>query len=113
VTCIFDIETDGLLDQVTKIHVLSYTHDGDNYHSLYDYDEIRHFLSEQKILIGHNIVRYDKPALEKVLGVQIKAKLYDTLPLAWYLDHDQQKHGLEVYGDKYGVPKPVIKDWVG
>ena len=25
---VFDIETDGLLDDMTKIHVLSYTYDG-------------------------------------------------------------------------------------
>lgn len=110
-TCVFDIETDGLLDQVTKIHVLSYTHDGENFHSLYDYGDMRNFLVEQKVLIGHNIIRYDIAVLERLLDVKITAKLYDTLPLAWYLDHDQTKHGLEFYGEKYGVPKPVITDW--
>lgn len=110
-TCVFDIETDGLLDQVTKIHVLSYTHDGENFHSLYDYDDMRNFLAEQRVLIGHNIIRYDIVVLERLLDVKVTAKLYDTLPLAWYLDHDQTKHGLEFYGEKYGVPKPVITDW--
>lgn len=110
-TCVLDIETDGLLDQVTKIHVLSYTHDGENFHSLYDYDDMRNFLAEQRVLIGHNIIRYDIVVLERLLDVKITAKLYDTLPLAWYLDHDQTKHGLEFYGEKYGVPKPVITDW--
>ena len=29
---VFDVEADGLLDQATKIHCLSYTDDGNNYH---------------------------------------------------------------------------------
>jgi len=37
--------------------------------------------------------------------------LVDTLALSWYLNHDRPKHGLEGYGEDYGVPKPVIKDW--
>lgn len=108
---VFDIEADDLYDKVTKIHCLSYTLDGTEYHTLYTYDGMRDFLNDQKVLIGHNIVRYDLRVLEKILEVDIKAKLYDTLPMAWYMDHDQLRHGLEVYGDKYKVPKPVITDW--
>jgi DNA polymerase family A len=108
---VFDIEADDLYENVTKIHCLSYTLDGKEYYTLYTYDGMRDFLNDQKVLIGHNIVRYDVRVLEKILDVKIKSKLYDTLPMAWYMDHDQLRHGLEVYGDKYKVPKPVITDW--
>ena len=110
---VFDIESDSLLENVTKIHCLAYTRNGEEPTVLYDYDEMREFLSTAKWLCAHNGIRYDKRVLEKLLGIKITAKFYDTLPLAWYLDHDQLKHGLEVYGDKYGIPKPVINDWQG
>ena len=108
---VFDIETDGLLDELTKIHVLSYSHDGKEVKHTHDYDEMRKFFTETETLVGHNIIRFDIPAVEKVLGIEVKARLIDTLALSWYLNHDRMKHGLESYGEDYGVPKPVIKDW--
>jgi hypothetical protein len=108
---VFDIETDGLLDELTKIHVLSYSHDGKEVHHTHDYDEMRKFFTETEVLVGHNIIRFDIPAVEKVLGIKVKARLIDTLALSWYLHHDRLKHGLEWYGVEYGIPKPVIKDW--
>ena len=108
---VFDIETDGLLDELTKIHVLAYSYDGKEVFHVGDYDAMREFFETQEVLIGHNIVRFDIPAVEKVLGIKVKAKLVDTLALSWYLHFDRQKHGLEGYGEDYGVPKPVIKDW--
>ena len=108
---VFDIETDGLLDELTKIHVLSYSHDGKEVHHTHDYDEMRKFFTETEVLVGHNIIRFDIPAVEKVLGIKVGARLVDTLALSWYLNYDRPKHGLEGYGEDYGVPKPVIKDW--
>ena len=108
---VFDIETDGLLDQMTKIHVLSWMGDDGNVHHTHDYEAMRIFFEEAPVLIGHNIIRFDIPAVEKVLGIEVKAKLVDTLALSWYLNHDRMRHGLEGYGEDYGVPKPVIKDW--
>lgn len=108
---VFDIETDGLLDQLTKIHVLSWKGDDGNVHHTHDYEAMRIFFTEAPTLIGHNIIRFDIPAVEKVLGIEVKARLIDTLPLSWYLNHDRMRHGLEGYGEDYGVPKPVIKDW--
>ena len=110
-TTVFDIETDGLLDQMTKIHVLSYSDDNKTVIHTHDYDEMREFFLTRKILVGHNIVRFDIPAVEKLLGIKVEARLIDTLALSWYIHHDRLKHGLEGYGEEYGVPKPVIKDW--
>jgi DNA polymerase III epsilon subunit-like protein len=110
-TTVFDIETDGLLDEMTKIHVLSYSDDNKTVIHTHDYDEMREFFLTRKTLVGHNIVRFDIPAVEKLLGIKVKARLIDTLALSWYLHHDRLKHGLEGYGVEYGVPKPEIKDW--
>ncbi|MDC1524013.1 DNA polymerase [Planktomarina temperata] len=110
-TTVFDIETDGLLDQMTKIHVLSYSDDNKTVIHTHDYDEMREFFLTRKTLVGHNIVRFDIPAVEKLLGIKVEARLIDTLALSWYIHHDRLKHGLEGYGEEFGVPKPEIKDW--
>ena len=110
-TTVFDIETDGLLNEMTKIHVLSYSDDGRTTHHTHDYDEMREFFATRKTIAGHNIIRFDAPAVEKILGVKIEARMIDTLALSWYINHGRIKHGLEGYGEEYGVPKPVIKDW--
>jgi hypothetical protein len=114
---VFDLEADGLLDEVTKIHCLSYrfVDTPSIVKTLTDYRDIKSFilgdLSEDVVLIGHNIICYDLKAIKKILGVETKYKIIDTLPLSWYLNHDRLKHGLEEYGEEYGVPKPKITDW--
>ena len=110
-TTVYDIETDGLLDVLTKIHVLSYSDDGKTVHHTHDYDEMREFFATRKTLVGHNHIRFDIPAVEKVLGIKVEARLIDTLALSWYIHHDRLKHGLAGYGEDYGVPKPEIEDW--
>ena len=62
-------------------------------------------------LIGHNITLWDIPNLERVLGIKVKAKLIDTLALSWYLYPERNRHGLEFWGQDYGVEKPKIDDW--
>lgn len=106
---VFDIETDGL--NPTKIHVISWMDDNGVVQHTHDYVAMRIFLEEAHTLIGHNIVRYDIPAVEKILGVKITAHIIDTLALSWYINHDRGSHGLEGYGEDYGVPKPKITDW--
>lgn len=109
---VFDIEANGLLDKATKIHCLSYTSPGsDEVQTLTTYEEMREFLLNTDTLIGHNIILFDAPLLEKLLNIKIKAKLIDTLALSWYLHHDRLIHGLDSYGADYGVPKPKVDDW--
>jgi hypothetical protein len=74
-------------------------------------DDIEKFLSREIIMVMHNGICYDKNAL-KILGYNVdKVHFVDTLALSWYLDLNRDKHGLESYGDEFGVPKPEIKDW--
>lgn len=107
---IFDVEADGFLDEATKIHVLSYRKGGKVLHT-HDYDEMREVLTAAPLLIGHNIICYDIPLLERVLDIKIEARLIDTLPLAWSLHPNRIRYGLEWYGEDYGVPKPKVDDW--
>ena len=109
---VFDIETDGL--DPTLVHCLSYTlPDGKGVNTVTDYDGMRDILMAADTLIGHNIIRYDLPVLEKLLGFtpSKSQRIIDTLPLSWYVYHSRGKHGLAHWGEQFGVPKPVIDDW--
>ena len=109
---VFDIEADGFTP--TKIHVVSAGFNGGKINSTDDYDRMRKLLSREDItLIGHNIIRFDIPVLERLLGISIKAKLIDTLALSWYLYPNRSRHGLAYWGEEFGVPKPKVDDWVG
>lgn len=103
---VFDAEFNGL--NPTKIHCLS---NSSGNPTLSSYNQIKDFLLKQDTLIGHNIIRYDIPHLERILDIKIKARLIDTLALSWYLDPDRLKHGLGDWGEEFGVPKPKVDDW--
>ena len=109
---VFDIETDGI--NATKIHCLVYaTKVGDYWERtiLTDYDEMRVFLLSDRVLIGHFITLFDIPTLERILDIKIVNRRVDTLTLSWYLYPTRNKHGLEVWGENFGVKKPEIQDW--
>ena len=112
---VLDSESDGLWEEATKIHVLSWTEDGINFTSTNDYDKMREVLcaSDTKF-VAHNAIRHDLPLFNKILGTNLTYKNFiDTLPLSWYLNFDRLKHGIESYGVDYGVPKPKVDDWEG
>jgi hypothetical protein len=111
---VFDIEADGLLEDATKIHCLCYWNLIDSTTgSLTSPNDIKEFIENADVLIGHNIVRYDLPLLELLVGahVRLDAVVVDTLALSWYLYPERNLHGLESWGDDFGVPKPVVNDW--
>lgn len=110
---VFDIETDGLYRECTKIHCLSYCNlSTGKVKSLTNYDEIISFISQQNItLIGHNIIRFDIPVIEKLLNISFEGNVIDTLGISWYLFPERKKHGLESYGEEFNLPKPYISDW--
>lgn len=110
-----DIESDGLLDTITKVHVLSfgYKKDGEwKVDSTNNPEHIKRFFSNPTHVIAmHNGLRFDGPAVEKVLGIKVEATIIDTLAVAWYIDFGRPTYKLEQYGEEFGVPKPPISDW--
>lgn len=117
-----DIETKGLLDVLSSpedFHVLSVgykTSNGWKIKSTGDHAVVIDFFSnENNIVVMHNGRRYDKPAIEKMFGIEVKAIIIDSLSLAWYLDSNRvkegKKFGLESYGEDFGTLKTVIEDW--
>ena len=90
---VFDLETDGLLPNLTKIHCLA-VKDIDT-EKVYSFEPIDvghgiRMLSEADELIGHNILCFDIPAIKKVFpNVDMsKPKLTDTLVLSRLIHSD-------------------------
>lgn len=110
---VVDIEGDGLLDTITKIHCMSWWDSETGIiSSTINYDEMVEVLEKADIIAGHNFIRFDREAIKKIIGYEIPLeKLIDTLGLCWYLYPERKKNGLEVWGEEFGVPKPKIDDW--
>ena len=116
---VYDIESDGLLHDATKIHCLSMAWRDENgvvqTKSTTNYDTMRKFFLNKNIIrVGHNIALYDERVIAKLLGIdtlQSKDQMIDTLGLSWYLFPERLKHGLEEWGKDFGIHKKEIKDW--
>ena len=98
---VFDCEADSLYPD--KFHVLSYE-TGKSVESVTDSDGMVDWLEDQEELVGHNIYLWDLVQLERVLGAKPRARIVDTLALSWYLYPNRVKHGLESWGEEFGVP---------
>ena len=114
-----DFEADGLLDEATKLHVLSYQLDGkgvNSFHGTEEADRIKAFFRyhlEKKIpIVMHSGISYDIPLAEKLLDIDLsEIMLIDSLALSWYLNTNRPKHGLDSFHEDYGIEKPKIDDW--
>jgi hypothetical protein len=110
---IIDCETDGLLDTVSKIHVIGW-HNLETGKSgvILKYDMMIKFLTQPDLtLICHNLHRYDKVVFRRILGIELGCRIIDSLALSWYLEPNRNSHGLEGYGIEFGVLKPKVEDW--
>ena len=109
---VFDCEGDGL--NPTKFHVLSAQTETEIYpSSTPSYSAIKDILTTEEVLVGHNIIRWDIPNLERVLDFEVPKEtlIVDTLAVAWYLQPKRGVHNLDSYGPDYGYSKPKIDDW--
>ena len=113
---IVDIEANGLLEDATKIHCVSFgwvDEKGEfKVASTTDYDAMRVFFSKKEnTCIGHNFNLYDALVLEKLLNIKVQCKIIDTLGISWYLQPTRGEHNLESYARDYGDNKVEIDDW--
>lgn len=110
---VFDIETNGLFDVLDRMHVISWqTSEQESPNSGVDAKAIEQVF-ETDLLIGHFITWYDLEAIKRLYKMSPGKEviIVDTLALAWYLDTERSKYGLESYGETFGVKKPYIHDW--
>lgn len=111
---VIDMESDGLLEDATKLHCLCYYNiDTKESSTITDYSQMRELLNNPDIvLIGHNIKRFDIPMFEKHLDINLShIKTADTLGISWYLYPLRDSHNLAEWGKELGIKKPTIEDW--
>ena len=129
---VWDIESDGLYDQVTKIHcIVIYDL---NLKQTFSYgpdcigDAIKH-LCNADVLIGHNILFYDCPVIQKLTQTNFTGRIIDTLictrliwpkELLYELDTEQYTEvpkklrgsaGLKAWGYRLADNKIEFKDF--
>ena len=127
--CIFDIETDGLLETMTKIHcIVIYDIDNDKMHSFdgqvtrLRFDDALFLMKNFSEIIGHNILNFDLPALKKILDYEPEHTQIIRDTLVWSklvypnrgqrdadnkaIDKDQYgRHSLKSWGQRLNFPK--------
>lgn len=112
---VFDIETNGLLPKVSKLHTMVTKSLGGAQRIVRDPWDAVMLLNSAPAIIGHNIVSYDIPALEHLTKLKVTCpKIVDTMVLsrlafpmlrAW--DFVKKPKGLPV--NKYGSHS--LKAW--
>jgi DNA polymerase I-like protein with 3'-5' exonuclease and polymerase domains len=119
---IFDIETDGLLESVTKLLCISIRDFDTGEEELFDenFEDALALLSSAETLIGHNICNYDIPVLEKLYQFSYTGTVHDTMLMGrlYWADIENRdykvtnfpgkligKHSLKAWGYRLGVLK--------
>ena len=116
---VFDIETDGLdatliwclvIQDLDTKNVYSFTDYDDKYMSISDG---LNMLEKASCLIGHNIIGYDIPMIQKITGIDLfDKKIHDTWIMSQTLNYNRgHKHGLGSWGEHLGYSKFEFDDW--
>lgn len=107
-TAVWDIETDGLLDKLTRVHILvirdyerRITHvfrQNDRENTI---EQGLAMLEQAEILVGHNLVSFDLPALDICYDdVNITGRIFDTLVMARMVFSDQKEKDFRLFERK-------------
>lgn len=124
--CVGDLEADGLLVTVTKVHCGVFkdikTKEVVKFKP-YQINEMLKFMDTIDVLIMHNGIGYDWPLLEKLYGYQYKGQKVDTLVMSRLLNPKRLlppncpnkkagPHSVEAWGYRVGRGKPEHSDWL-
>jgi len=110
---IFDIETDGLDAGVIWV-VSAIREDGQKFTiEMPTGDDFNAMLTGITEVIGHNIIAFDIPVVERLLGVSFdNIKITDTLVLSrLYNPSLEGGHSLGKWGERLNFPKGDYDDW--
>ena len=124
---VFDIETNGFLHLCDKVHCIVLKNiDTGEILTPSNKDAIK-LLEDAELIIGHNIIKFDIPVLEKLYSATFKGKIFDTLvgTRLVYADIKESdfskkdfpkdcigKHSLKAWGNRIGEYKEQIEtDW--
>ena len=115
---VFDIETNGLFQECTKIWLLV-IQDFDT-KEIYVYgpedkpiDEGVEHLQKYDAIVGHNIMMFDIPVIERFYPDFVRPKLIDTHIISKCQKYTRfnNRHSLEMYGEKFGLKKVKYDNW--
>ena len=119
---VFDIEANGLAEltvdkdvpipEATRVWCMCIKELGTNKTQTFYEHEMEQgveLLRSASVLIGHNIIQYDIPLLERLYG-EIHTKAYDTLIVSRLMYPDRQNHpfggnSLKAWGEHLGCQK--------
>lgn len=111
---VIDIEADSLTPSVVWCMAWKDIHSKEN-GVITDYAEIRQFFDARKdfFVVGHNILGYDAPVLNRLVGTKIPVSLcIDTFLLSMvYNPSLSGGHSLDAWGKRLRFPKGVFSDW--
>ena len=112
---VFDIEADGLNPTQVWVVVVNELCTGEV--KVFKQDSLKDFAqyvkTEVQEVIGHNIIAYDIPVCERLLGVDFShCKVTDTLVLSRLANPQREGgHSLDNWGKICGSPKMEHNDW--
>ena len=110
---VFDIETNGLID-ATKIWCIVAKDIETNQIYTYNPEQIDsglELLADADLLVGHNILGFDIPIIEKLAGLSFKnKKVIDTLVLSRLANPQRGKHSLKAWGFNLGFNKGSMEE---
>jgi len=123
-TVVGDLETNGLLENATKIHCGVFKDIETNVITKFTPETIYKlpdFLAQVDVLIMHNGVGFDIPIMRKLLSYTYKGKVVDTLimsrvlnpnrPVPFECPYKKAPHSVEAWGYRVGRGKPEHHDW--
>jgi DNA polymerase-1 len=115
---VFDIETDGFLHECTRLWLVVFENiDTGQMLSFLPGDMgWKSVMDDAELLIGHNVLGYDFPALTKLTGYRLpkSVKVHDTLTMSQVLDYRRfghDGHSLARWGEYFGFPKIDFDDF--
>jgi DNA polymerase I-like protein with 3'-5' exonuclease and polymerase domains len=112
---VFDIESDGLKEDVTQVWCIGIINIDTGEEVLIEPDRLEFGLSvlaKATCLIAHNGINYDLPVLEKLYGFTPDCPVYDTIIMSKMWNADLAGgHSLESWGERFKFPKGEYTDW--
>ena len=109
-----DVETDGL--DATKIWcAVTKDIDTNEVNTWKEATGLRQYINEQDLLIGHNIIGFDLPVLNRLWNLNTESNpLRDTLIMSRLLNPVLEKgHSLDSWGERLGLKKGDFNDFGG
>jgi len=124
---IFDIETNGFLNVCDKVHCIVLKNIDTGEILTPSNENAIKLLEDAELIIGHNIIKFDIPVLEKLYSATFRGKIFDTLVGTRLVYSDIKdndfsrkdfpkdcigKHSLKAWGNRIGEYKEQIDtDW--